>query len=80
MGGKELKIKKEKPTISRFLGIYVILSHSDFTGGCGISPHRLLGLSDSSVKNGITAGWLSHPKNIFFNFNSRYSLCQAFDK
>ncbi len=32
-------------------------SQSDFTGGCGISPHRLLGLLDLSVQDGITTGW-----------------------
>lgn len=29
---------------------YMALSHPDFTDGCGISPHRLLGLLDSSAK------------------------------
>ena len=32
-------------------------SQSDFTGGCGISPHRLVGLLDLSVQDGITTGW-----------------------
>ena len=41
-----------------------ILSQSDFTGGYGISPYRLMGLSDSSARSGITAGWVKPTQRI----------------
>lgn len=43
---------------AKYCGENHILSQSDFTGGCGISPHRLLGLLDSFAISDITTGWV----------------------
>ena len=50
-------------------GLRTTPSQSDFTGGCGISPHRLLGLLDLSVqrRHHHRLGY-THPRNRFATF------------
>ena len=54
------------------------LSHSDFTGGYGISPYRLLGLLDSFAQGDITTGQhFACPKIVFLNNNAKPTCCQV---
>jgi len=58
------KKMQKPPFISEARTASRLPSHSDFTGGCGFSPHRLLGLLDLSELLGITTGRdLPCPKN-----------------
>jgi hypothetical protein len=46
-------------------------SHSDFTGGCGFPPHRLLGLLDlSDCSASPPVGDLPLPKEFFYILTS----------
>lgn len=53
-----------------------VLSHSDFTGGYGISPYRLLGLLDLSIQDSITTGrvYPAQRTKIVFNFVVIYNF------
>ena len=54
------------------------LSHSDFTGGYGISPYRLLGLLDSfAQRRHYHRSAYSLAQRFFLNNNAKPTLCQA---
>jgi len=66
--------------IAKYDDIRQILSQSDFTGGCGFSPHRLLGLLDLSAKrHHHRSGNSPCPKNfVFCDTTLYYDVCQRF--
>lgn len=55
ISGEIITLKFYATLKRNMLKVYV-LSHSDFTGGYGISPYRLLGLLDLSIQDSITTG------------------------